>query len=339
MAGPMALVSALGSAFLPISASAEQAVAQGEVMTSIKPLGLIAAAIGDGVSAPAILIEDGASPHHYALKPSAMRGLMDAKLVFWIGPELERFLDKPLARTSAHTLALISKGEHDAEGSEHEHEHDEHDHDEHEHEHEHEAEHEEHDADHAAEPEHDEHEAGDGHDHGGLEVHPWLDPLDALEMARAMHREMVELYPDQRARLDSNLARFETSIKDTDRTIDEMLSPLRDRGFYVFHDAYSGFVEHYGLNQLGYFTLEPSQKPGARHLAEIRDRLEAQQAVCVLSEPQFSSALVESVTDGLALKRGELDPLAIGVVPSPDAYTEFMLDLARRFERCLSPEE
>ncbi|MBV1789292.1 zinc ABC transporter substrate-binding protein ZnuA [Marinobacterium sp. D7] len=331
MAGAVALASALGSTFLPLSASAGQAVAQGEVIASIKPLGLIAAAIGDGVSEPAILIEDGASPHHYALKPSSMRGLMEAKLVFWIGPELERSLDKPLARTSAHKLALISEGVHD----EHEHnEHDEHD------EHAQEADHEGHDAEHehdVTEEDHDQAEEGDAHDHGGLDVHPWLDPIKALGMARAMHREMVELYPAGQAQLDRNLARFEASIIETDRRIGEMLSPLQDRGFYVFHDAYTGFVEHYGLNQLGYFTLEPSQKPGARHLAEIRAQLEAQQAVCVMSEPQFSSALVESVTSGLELKQGEVDPLAIGVTLGPDAYTQYMLDLARRFQSCLSP--
>ncbi|WP_188751914.1 zinc ABC transporter substrate-binding protein ZnuA [Marinobacterium zhoushanense] len=320
-----AIVVMLGSGFSPLVVSAEETVTQAEVMVSIKPLGLIASAIADGVTQPAVLIEDGASPHHYALKPSAMRSLMEAKLVFWIGPDLERFLDKPLARTSAHTLALMPGA---AQGAgEHEKEHDEHGHAAHEDEH-----------DRVAETDHHDDESGHEHDHGGLDLHPWLDPFNALAMARAIHREMVALYPAQTERLDRNLARFEASIATTDRQIGEMLNPLRDRGFYVFHDAYTGFVGHYGLKQLGYFTLEPSQKPGARHLAEIRTRLESQQAVCVLSEPQFSGALVESVTSGLALNKGEVDPLAIGVRLTPSAYTEFMLDLARRFERCLGSQ-
>lgn len=295
-----------------------------EVMVSIRPLALITSALMEGVGEPGILVEDGASPHHYALKPSSMRNLMQAKLVVWVGPDLERFLEKPLSRTTAQALAVgAALPESAAEHHEHE--------DADDHEHEDAAEHEHEDADEHGDA--DEHE----HDHGGMDVHPWLDPGKVQQMARQISAALQQLYPQEVERLQANLERFERSLALADSEIAERLAPLHERGFYVFHDAYDGFVEHYGLNQLGYFTLNPSRKPGARHLAEIRQQLEAEHAVCVLSEPQFSNALIDSITADLPLKHAELDPLAIGVSLGPDSYTAYLLDLAGRFESCLSP--
>jgi zinc transport system substrate-binding protein len=49
------------------------AQAEVKVLTSIKPLQLIAAAVQDGVAIPEVLLPPGASPHNYALRPSDVR--------------------------------------------------------------------------------------------------------------------------------------------------------------------------------------------------------------------------------------------------------------------------
>ena len=77
-----------------------------QVLTSIKPLQLIAAAVQDGVAEPDVLLPVGASPHHYALRPSDMRRLQQAQLFYWIGPQLEGFLAKPLSSRTQPSLAL-----------------------------------------------------------------------------------------------------------------------------------------------------------------------------------------------------------------------------------------
>jgi len=327
------------SSMLPL-----RAAQAGEVVTSIRPLGLIASALTDGITQPQVLLEDGASPHHYALRPSDMRKLTEARIVFWVGPELERFLEKPLARTEAITLALgESDAQHDEEHEDPESHQDQdaHEHEDHEHEDHAAHEHEDHEhEDHAAHEDEDQHEHADDHeehehDHGGMDVHPWLDPEKALLMAQKMYPALLEVYPEQHARLEANLAAFQAQMAEVEQQIRNQLADNQEQGFYVFHDAYSGFVEHFGLNQLGYFTVDPGRKPGARHLAEIRHQLEQNNAVCVLSEPQFRPDVVETITSGLPLNQGELDPLAIGRELTATAYGEFLLDLADRFDRCL----
>ena len=136
------------------------ALAEVRVLTSIKPLQLIAAAVQDDLGKPEVLLPPGASPHHYALRPSDVRNVRDAELLYWIGADLESFLPRVLAgRSKPHVavqnipgMSLRHFGDspeahkqesaaHDEHGDHDEHEAeeaaDEHDHDHGDHEHEH----------------------------------------------------------------------------------------------------------------------------------------------------------------------------------------------------------
>lgn len=74
---------------LCLSLSTGMAMAAPQVVASIKPLQLIAAAITDGVSTPALAVASGQDPHHLSLRPSERRALQQAALVLWVGPMLE----------------------------------------------------------------------------------------------------------------------------------------------------------------------------------------------------------------------------------------------------------
>src|SRR5690606_12625612 len=72
-----------------------------EVVASIEPLhSLVAGVMGDA-GTPKLIVRGDASPHTYALRPSDAAALEAAELVFWIGPGMEAFLDKPLASLAA----------------------------------------------------------------------------------------------------------------------------------------------------------------------------------------------------------------------------------------------
>src|SRR5690606_6318041 len=116
-----------------------------------------------------------------------------------------------------------------------------------------------------------------------------------------------------------------------------VLEPLQDRGFFVFHRAWDHWVEQFGLNQGGAFTLSPEYKPGARTLQSMRAQLQRGEVVCVFSEPEFSPALVDAVVKGLAVKRAELDPLAQHIPLGADGYVRYLADLTGRFATCLKP--
>ena len=50
----------------------------------------------DGVGTPDIIIDGSSSPHTFQLKPSHASMLQEADIVFWIGEDLEAFLESPL---------------------------------------------------------------------------------------------------------------------------------------------------------------------------------------------------------------------------------------------------
>lgn len=115
------------------------AQAEVRVLTSIKPLQLIAAAVQDSVGKPEVLLPPGASPHNYALRPSDVRRVGEVELLYWIGPDMETFLPRVIKSRTLPSVAVQSlpgmhlrhfggdNASHD--DNEHDHDADEHDHD------------------------------------------------------------------------------------------------------------------------------------------------------------------------------------------------------------------
>jgi ABC-type Zn2+ transport system substrate-binding protein/surface adhesin len=158
---------------LSVSAMALAGAAQADaprVATDIAPVHALVARVMDGVGAPDLIIQKGASPHAYNLRPSEAGALQEAEILFWIGPDLTPWMEDA-AETLAGDAQIVTlldlpettrlefregalfeahahEGEHGHDheheaGHDHDHDHAKADHDhEHDHEHEHEHEHE-----------------------------------------------------------------------------------------------------------------------------------------------------------------------------------------------------
>ncbi len=74
-----------------------------QVMSSILPLNMMVAEIGGDAVDASLLLPPSVSPHDYAFRPSDIRRLMEAELLFWVGPEFERGLKKVVSK---HDLAI-----------------------------------------------------------------------------------------------------------------------------------------------------------------------------------------------------------------------------------------
>ena len=310
-----------------------------KVVSTVKPLTMIVQELTQGVTSTETLLPAGASPHDYALRPSDVRKLNEADLVVWVGPELERFLTKVLddkenvlTLTAQDSINFRHYGDahDDHEGHDHdEHAHDDHeghDHDEHAHD-----DHEGHDHDKHAHDDHDHH----GHSHEGIDPHLWLGPEQAVQAAQVITEKLISVAPANKEKFEQNLANFSAEVRSTVASIEQTLTPVSDRGYFVFHDAYGYFEEQFGLNNLGHFTVEPDRRPGAKTLISIRNSLKDQHAKCVFSEPQFSPAVVDSVARGTGVNIGTLDPLATDIEYGQGSYVEFLNQLSQSYSQCL----
>lgn len=301
------------------------------VAVSIKPIHSLVAAVMRGAGAPDLIVQGAGSPHAYALKPSQAVKLARADVVFWMGPELEAFLEKSL-RTIAgggRSVALL-----DAPGlirrrlredGNFEHE-------------EHHGEHEEHHEEKERHGKTGEETHDHDHDHGdaGYDAHVWLDPRNASTLVRAILAALSDADPARAAAYAANAARLTERLTALENEVAELLSPVRGRPFVVFHDAYLYFEKRFGMTAVGSIAVSPETVPGIQRIRKIRATVKSLKAACVFAEPQFEPKLVAVVTEGTAARSGVLDPLGAGLADGPDLYFKLIGNMADAFRACLS---
>ena len=311
-----------------------------KVVTSIKPIHSLASYLMDGIGKPELIVDGYASPHGFSMKPSHAKMLQNADLIFWVGEDLENFLEKPLKSIAkkAEKIELIEiKGLNVLKFRERnifdEHDHDDHAHDDHGKK---EDDHDDHDHDdHGKKEEHDDHDNHDeheGHAHGEFDPHIWLDTMNAKAMLNEMAEHLIENDPKNEAKYKSNL---DKALKDIDKLTIEVMTELNNSvSSIVFHDAYQYFEERFNVKVLGAFTVNTDVMPGAEQLAEIREIIEHDKVVCVFSEPQFNPDIINAVAKDMKIKTGVLDPLGATLDPGKDLYFNLIRNMSASFKGC-----
>lgn len=298
---------ALFVAFVTSSLLMTPAQAEVQVLTSIKPLQLIAAAVQDGVGTPDVLLPPGASPHHYALRPSDVRKVGQVDLLYWIGPDMEGFLPRVLGSRSKPTVAVQSLPgltlRHFGEDSHsHAQDADEHDHD---------------------------------HRPGSLDAHLWLSSVNARVIAAKMAADLGAADPQNQARYTANAKAFGERLDALDARLKARVSAVAGKPYFVFHEAFDYFEAAYGLKHTGVFSVAAEVQPGAQHVAAMRKRLQEVGKTCVFSEPPLRPRLAETLTAGMPVTLAELDALGGTMPADANGYERLLENLGNGLAGCL----
>jgi len=285
------------------------------VVASIRPVHSLVAGVMEGVGEPYLLVRGGGSPHAYAMRPSDARALDQAQIVFWIGEAMETFLARPIEVLAgdadagpfarAQGVRLLARR---AESAWDERGHDGH--------------------------------GPDGHDEGPedpgrSDMHLWLDPENAKAMVADIAARLTAVDPDRAQTYMANAARIIRQLSALDRELAETLTPLQDKPYIVFHDAYQYLEARYGLTSVGSMTDNAEQGPGAGRLSRIRERLGISGALCVFAEPQFEPDLVDTLASGTGAQAAVLDPLGADLPVGADLYADLMRAMAASLVACL----
>jgi zinc transport system substrate-binding protein len=278
------------------------------VVVSIKPLHSLVAGVMEGVATPALLVEGSASPHTFALRPSQARALRQADILFYMGDTFEVFLQRTLAALPPRVQAVAMEKQPGMtlyplrEGgiwAPHDHGHEAHE------------------------------------EHEGPDLHAWLDVHNAKAIVRAAAQALDARDPAHKAQYDANAARLLQKLDDLDSGMKSRMAPLREKPYIVFHDAYQYFERAYGLTSGGSILVQPDTPPGPQHLAGIREKIRAGQALCLFREPQFDPRVADSIARESAVREGVLDPEGANVPDGPQLYFTVMDNVAKGFEACL----
>ena len=336
-----------------------------QVAVDIAPIHGLVSRVMEGVGAPDLIIQQGASPHEYSLRPSEAQAMQDADLVFWVGAELSPWLAdaiETLASDATATELLESQGTIELESrrsalfEKHNHDHeDNHDeeghdgaghegHDDHADEdhkdhdaHDKDDDHGDHDEDHAdkGHDDHDDHDDHEGHAHGNHDPHAWLSPKNAMTWLNVIAGQLSAANPENAGTYFANAAAGRAEIVATMAGVNATLDPVRGGQFIVFHDAYQYFEHDFELPAAGAISIGDASDPGPARIAEIQTRIADEGIDCVMAEPQFNPDLIETVLNGTEAKTGILDPLGSDIELGSKFYPQLMRNLSAAIAGCM----
>ena len=273
------------------------------VVVGIAPVHSLAQAVMGNTGKAELIIPPDQSPHSVRLRPSQARLLQNAKLLFYISEEFERFMPAALRSLPPSVRAVsVLKGidllpyrDEDRD--------------------------------------HDDHEKHDDHGHGEYDLHAWLDPNRAKEIVDVIARELSTLHPDKQETYQANARRLHEKLTELDTELKTILSTAQGRSFAVMHDAYQYFELRYGLeNKLS--IRDHDATASAKRLLDFRRK--SADITCLFGEAQIPLHQMRALIGGRDIKLGELDPLGADLTPGADLYFKMMRNLGRAFADCLS---
>ncbi len=267
------------------------------VVTSITPLQGLVTDIMAGVDTPELLLTEATSPHDFAMRPSQAKAISEADVLFYIGQDLEPWLEKALRSRDNNNLVIalgnmpdlnrLKARELDSFGEDHD--------------------------DHA----------------GAYDPHMWLDPSNALIWLDIITGVLEIADPDNKATYRKNLASTRAGIVVATENARRALAPIADINLIVTHDSTQYFENAFGLSVLGALSASDGQKAGARSLNTLLGQLGPD--TCVIADVTNPSRITANLPGNIKLV--VVDPMGYDQL-GPNYYPRLLNALVNSFLEC-----
>ncbi len=160
----------------------------------------------------------------------------------------------------------------------------------------------------------DAHDHTHSHDHGhGSHIcndpHYWMSARASLVMAENIRNALMELFPTH---ADSIATRFEllaAEIQELDDTLTQMLLPIENKAFAIFHPVLGYFAEDYGLIQLA--MEEDGKEPTPARLKEITQEMQTKQVSIIFIQKEFNTEHAQLLAQETGARIVVIDPMSI----------------------------
>lgn len=234
------------------------------IYTTVYPLQYFTEEIGGDKVHVETIYPPGADEHTFEPSQKDMMKLADADLFFYIGFGLEGFVEKAKNSLANEKVTMVAAGE-----SVH------------------------FDKDKAI------NENGevnhDGHAHGDVDPHIWLDPVYAKEIAGAIKDALIEQTPENEELFQNNYQELIKKLDKLDSQFNETIKNAKNKKIIVSHGAYGYWEARYGIEQISISGLSTSSEPSQKELEKIVKTAKEQNIKHIFFEQNVSSALTEIV--------------------------------------------
>ncbi|GJM45220.1 MAG: adhesin [Gemmatimonadota bacterium] len=154
---------------------------------------------------------------------------------------------------------------------------------------------------------------GDVHSEGN--PHYWLDPVNAISVARLLAERFAQVDP---ARVETYPANAEAFALRIEERLPVWRARLEGRSFIEFHRSWGYLAERFSMRIAGRVEPLPGIPPGARHLAALAELIREQQIPLVVRDVYHTASAVEFLARETGVRSAVL-PTSCDE-PTPEAF-------------------
>jgi zinc transport system substrate-binding protein len=273
--GSAVALAVLGLALTGCSSSTPAASTPGRlaVTASFYPFEFVADRIGGDLVSVTNLTAPGSEPHDLELTPRQVAGLAEAGLVIYqkgFQPAVDAAVQTVPPRATVDAAAFLTLETLDEE---------------------------------------DGHAADDGHDHGSLDPHTWLDPANMVTIAEHVRDALAAAEPSSAATFEANAKALIADLTTLDSDYTKGLQHCTRTVFITSHEAFGYLARRYHLHQVGIRGIDPDTEPTASRIAEVQQIARDNKVTTIFFETLASPVVATSIAGDLGLLTGVLDPI------------------------------
>jgi zinc transport system substrate-binding protein len=250
------------------------------IYTTVFPLQYFTEQIGGKFVNVNTIYPPGADEHTFEPSQKDMMKLADSDLFFYIGLGLEGFVEKAKGslknenvelRSTATNLELVEEEE-NHEGEDHD---------------------------------------DEGHQHGDVNPHVWLDPIFAKEMAAVVKDALIEKMPENKEYFNDNYSQLAGELDELHASFVETIKSAKHKKIIVTHAAFGYWEQRYGIEQISISGLSTSNEPSQRELEKIISLADREGFQHIFFEQNVQSNLAEVVQKEIGARALPIHNLAI----------------------------
>lgn len=264
-----------------------------DIYTTAYPLAYFTERIGgERVNAKSIY-PPGANEHTFEPTQQDMIALAEADLLFYIGLDIEGFIDSAKDTLSGENVALVATADaisdEELEAGEL-HEEESHGAETHK-----EESHNDHAEEESPEGKAHEKESHEEHDHGAVDPHVWISPVLSQKLAESIKDSLVTADADGAELYEANFEELVTDLKQLDQSFTTLADQVENKTFFVSHAAFGYIADTYGFEQVAVAGLNSQDEPSQKELTEIVDLAKEKKIDYIVFEQNVSSNLTEVI--------------------------------------------
>ena len=165
--------------------------------------------------------------------------------------------------------------------------------------------------------------------------HVWVSPALAARQVDNIAAALASADAENADRYAANAAAYKAKLSDVAQRMKTGLAPFAGAPVVALHDALPYFARDFGLDIVGVIEREPGHEPSAKELAGTVDLVRARGVKAILSEPQYSDKVAQTLARETGARVVKVDPVATGPADPPEARDAYLRAMEKNLENLL----